>query len=192
MQKKKMVFISILLALIIGSVVWKLLIENYAESDIIIPISSNIDYSNQFPTLKNIENIVKKFEANDNKPILLYLFTTWCKVCNNNFNNINELAREFQNTDLVFISLAIDRDLDIENFNTYIKNLAPVYFEPLYLGNRNGFLEFLKQKKITYKNRIPYTILFARDGSISADFSGVKSPKYLRSKIIKELYSSSK
>ena len=84
-------------------------------------------------------------------------------------------------------ALAIDRNADNNLIQDYFKKLPEVYFLPRILENRNGFLELLQSKQVRYNNRIPYTILFARDGSVLAKYSGTKSKNYLRNKIIKEL-----
>lgn len=188
LNKNKMLFLTILFAFIAGTLVWKIAIENYSDDDIAIPASSNIDYSNQIPVPSSVEQIINEFEKTDNQPILLYLYTTWCQVCSKNFKVINELAQEFQNTELKIIALAIDRNLEVDNFNSYIKNFSPVYFLPKMLENRNGFVEFLKQKNVNYGNRIPYTVVFKKNGTVAVKYSGLKSKKYLRQKIIAELY----
>jgi peroxiredoxin len=188
LTRNKMLFLSIILAIILGSVIWQFFIENYRINDVEIPASQNISFNDQIP--QNIDSTLleKEFENNINKPILLYLYTTWCQVCNKNFTTFNEIAREFQNTDLKVFALAIDRNVENNLIQDYFKKLPEVYFLPRILENRNGFLEFLQSKKVSYNNRIPYTILFARNGSVLAKYSGVKSKNFLRNKIITELY----
>ena len=188
LNKNKMLFLTIIFAVVIGSLIWKIAIENSSNDDVAIPASSNIDYSTQIPIPSSVEKIISEFEKIDNQPVLLYLYTTWCQVCNKNFSIVNEIAQEFQNTELKVMAIAIDRNLDVNNFNNYVKNIAPIYFEPIMLENRNGFNEFLKQKKVNYTNRIPYTVLFKKDGSVALKYSGLKSKKYLRRKIIAKLY----
>jgi thiol-disulfide isomerase/thioredoxin len=188
LTRNKMLFLSIILAIIFGSVIWQFFIENYRINDVEIPASQNITYNDQIPINIDSKTLEKEFENNINKPILLYLYTTWCQVCNKNFVTFNELAREFQNTDLKVFALAIDRNVENNLIQDYFKKLPKVYFLPQILENRNGFIEFLQSKKVSYNNRIPYTILFARDGSVLAKYSGTKSKNYLRNKIITELY----
>ncbi len=187
LTRNKMLFLSIILAIIFGLVIWQFFIENYRINDVEIPVSQNITFNNQMPQNIDSKILEKEFENNLNKPILLYLYTTWCQVCNKNFATINEIAREFQNTDLQVFALAIDRNADNNLIQDYFKKLPEVYFLPKILENRNGFLELLQSKQVRYNNRIPYTILFARDGSVLAKYSGTKSKNYLRNKIIKEL-----
>lgn len=188
LNKNKMLFLSIILAIITGSLIWKFFIENYQINDYEIPISQNITFNDQLPKLIDTAILEKEFENNQNKPILLYLYTTWCQVCNKNFSVINDISQEFQNTELKVITIAIDRNIDSNLLVQYLKKFENIYFMPSFLQNRNGFIEFLDDKKVKYNNRIPFTILIARDGNILCKYSGVKSKNYLRNKIIKELF----
>lgn len=183
-----MLFISITLAIVIGCIIWKFTIENLDLNDVEIPKSANINYNQQPPIALNVDLINKEFENNQNHVIMLYLYTTWCQVCNKNFEVINEIAREFQNTNFKIIAVAIDRNTDPEAFANNIKNLTNLYFPAYYLADRNGFIDFLKNKKVNYNNRIPFTIIFNSNQKIISKFAGIKSKNYLRNKIIKELF----
>jgi len=92
LNKNKMLFLTILFAVIAGSIIWKIAIENSRNNDVAIPASSNIDYSIQIPIPYSLDKIINEFEKIDNQPILLYLYTTWCQVCNKNFSIVNEIA----------------------------------------------------------------------------------------------------
>lgn len=183
-----MLFISITVAIAIGLIIWKFTVENLDLNDIEIPKSSNINYHQQPPIALNVELLAKEFDNTKNPVIMLYFYTTWCQVCNKNFEVINEIAREFQNTNFKIIAVAIDRNLDLEAFASNIKNLENLYFPAYFLADRNGFVEFLKSKKINYNNRIPFTIIFNSNQKVISKFAGIKSKNYLRNKIIKELF----
>ena len=60
---------------------------------------------------KEIQKITNILENSKVKPVLLYIYTNWCKTCVKNLPTINEIAREFQNTELEVLTLAIDRDM---------------------------------------------------------------------------------
>ena len=96
LNKNKMLFLSIILAIITGSLIWKFFIENYQINDYEIPISQNITFNDQLPRLIDTAILEKEFENNQNKPILLYLYTTWCQVCNKNFSVINSTKKELK------------------------------------------------------------------------------------------------
>jgi thiol:disulfide interchange protein len=81
----KMLLISILSGLFIGLFVWKYFVENIANYDVKIPQSSNIKYNESVAESMNTKDLITFFENNDNKPILLYFYTTWCGICAKNF-----------------------------------------------------------------------------------------------------------
>ncbi len=187
LPSKKMLFLSIISAIIIGSLCWNFFIENYKISDIEIPQSQNIRYNKSVEFI-DVSSFEKEFENHVNKPILIYLYTTWCQVCNQNFTVINEIAREFQNTDLKVFAIAIDRKISKESFDNYLSEINDIYFIPRALSNRQGFFDFLESKKIFYNDSIPFTALIGNDNKIICQFSGTKSANYLRNKIIRNLY----
>lgn len=185
---KKMFFLTIVVGGLAGLLLWNFFVDNIATLDVKIPESKNITFNGQAPIGMTTTQIANEFEKADNKPVLLYIYTTWCKTCLKNFSTFNEITREFQNTDLQIISIAIDRNLTPETLNQYFSNFGELYFQPRFLSFKDGFLEFLQKKNIRYDNRIPFTVLISRDGEIITKFSGTKSKNYLRNKIIKELF----
>ncbi len=183
-----MLFFTILIGAVLGLISWKFFVEDVANFDVKIPESANISFSQQEPIAMTSMQVANEFEKAEGKPILLYIYTTWCPTCVKNFPIINEISREFQNTELQVIALAIDRNLDPEDLHSYLDKFGNLHFQPRYLAFKEGFLEFLQKKNIHYTNRIPFTVLIARDGKIIAKFSGLKNKNYLRNKIIKELF----
>ncbi len=187
-QNSKMLFLTIVVGAIVGALSWQYFVESVARMDVKIPESKNIIYNHQAPIPMTTAQVVNEFENSDNKPILLYVYATWCKTCSKNFAIINEIAREFQNTELQVIALAIDRDLQPEVLKAYLNHFGDFYFEPRFLTFKEGFVEFLQKKNIRYDNRIPFTVLISSNGDIVTKFSGSKSKRYLRNQVIKELY----
>jgi len=187
-ESKKMFFLVISIGAAFGLFLWNHYVENAATLDVKIPESKNIVFNDKLPIAMTTTQIANEFENADGKPILLYIYTTWCKVCVKNFATINEISREFQNTDLQIISLAIDRNLDPTTLQAYLGKFGDVYFQPRFLAFKEGFLEFLHKKNINYTNRIPFTVLISRDGEVVTKFSGTKNKNFLRNKIIKEFY----
>lgn len=188
LNSKKMLFISILIGLFVGIFLWKYFVENIENSDVKIPTSNNIKYNDIEPLGITTKDIIAMFENNDHKPILLYFYTTWCGVCTKNFQNINEIAREFQNAEFKIAAIAIDRNLDNEKLRNYFNALGDLYFPLNYLQTKEGLIDFLAQKKISYKGHIPFTMLFSARGELITSYVGAKRKSYLRNKIIKELY----
>lgn len=188
LKNNKMLLIIILFSMILGVFIWHQFVEKQSYLEIEIPESKNIFYNNQNPIASTTAQIASIFEQNESKPILLYLYTSWCSVCSKNFSQINEIAREFQNTDLKVIAISIDKDMDDEKLMNYLNSFGDFYFQPYYLISKEGFYEYLAQRKIYYDKMIPFTALISGNGKIITKFSGTKSHQYLRSKIIKELF----
>ncbi len=184
----KMLFLVIVFGALAGMLSWQYFVENVARVDVQIPKSKNITFNNFDPISMTTAQVANEFEKSENKPILLYIYTTWCKVCSKNFSVINEISREFQNTELRVITLAIDRNLDAKTLKSYLNQYGEIYFEPRFLAFKDGFIEFLQKQNISYNNRIPFTVLLSREGEVITKFSGVKSTNYLRNKVIKGLY----
>jgi thiol-disulfide isomerase/thioredoxin len=188
-ENSKMLFFVIALGAFLGFICWNYFVEGVSNLDVQIPQSKNIVFNNEEAISMTTAQVANEFEKADGKPVLLYIYTTWCKVCTKNFPVINEISREFQNTDLQVITLAIDRNLTAEALNQHLNQFGDFYFQPRYLAFKEGFVEFLQKKNINYNNYIPYTALISSNGKVIAKFSGSKNKNYLRNKIIKELYS---
>jgi thiol-disulfide isomerase/thioredoxin len=187
-KNKKMFFLVIVLATAIGLISWHFLVENMENMEITIPESRNIDFSHKEPEAMTTAQISNILENAQGKPLLLYIYTTWCKTCVKNFPIINEIAREFQNTELEVLTLAIDRDMTKAQLKNHLQRYGSIYFEPQFLAFKDGFMDLMKNKGISYNGRIPFTVLIAKNGDVITKFSGSKSKNYLRNKIIKELY----
>lgn len=185
---KKMFFVVIIVGAVLGLLAWDTFVENPARIDVKIPESKNITYNSQEPISMTTNQVANEFEKYDGKPILLYIYTTWCPVCSKQMPIINEVAREFQNTDLHVLTLAIDRDLEAPYLQSYLNKFGDLYFAPHYLAFKGGFLELLRKKNINYQGRIPFTVLISSDGTVITKYVGAKSQNYLRNKVIKELF----
>ena len=187
-KNHKMFFIVIVVAAFLGALSWNYFVENVGSLDVQIPESKNLIFNEETPIAMTTAQVANEFEHADGKPILLYIYATWCKICTKNFATFNEIAREFQNTELQVISLAIDRDITPQQLSTHLNLFGKIYFQPRFLTFKEGFLEFLQKKNIHYNNRVPFTVLISRDGEVIVKYSGAKNKNYLRNKIIKELF----
>jgi thiol-disulfide isomerase/thioredoxin len=182
----KMLFLTILIGASVGFILWNYFVENIAALDVQIPTSKNITFSDEMPISMTTQQVADEFEGAEGGPILIYIYTTWCPSCKKGMPIINEIAREFQNTDLRVLSLAIDREMDSVTLRNHLKSYGDIYFQPRFLSFKEGFIELLRKKNIKYSNRIPLTVLIARDGSVVTKFTGNKSRNYIRNKIIRQ------
>lgn len=186
-EAKKMLFLVIIVGSVVGMLMWSFLVENVAQVDVAIPESQNITYNNEIAKAVSSDNLNDEFENFGTSPVLLYIYTSWCSTCRKYTPVINELAREFQNTDLRVLALSVDKDMSSKDLNEFLNKYGDVYFEPKYLHTKEGFMDFLKNKGVKYNKRIPYTVLFSMNREVITSYSGIKSKNYLRNKIIKEL-----
>jgi thiol-disulfide isomerase/thioredoxin len=183
-KKVKMIAAILISVAILSIAIWNN-IENQEAGNSKIPESNNKTYNNSIAISPS--DIINQIENNQGGPILLYLYTTWCSICKEQFPVINEVARKFQNTDLRVISVAIDKNIDDATFQKYLQYYQNIYFRPQYLVYNDGLSDLLIKKSIKYNKIIPLTVLIDRDGSIKTRFTGYKSSKFLTRKIIKTL-----
>ena len=184
-----MFLFTIIISCFIGYFCWHIYIEQVANENVKIPPSSNITYNHIAPTLTDSQQISTFIEQNQDKPILLYIYTTWCGICHRNLNIINAVAQEMQNTNLKVLALVIDKQissLELQKYhNTHSQSL---YFQPSILENREGFLDLLSKYNIDFAGSVPYVAILGANGKKAFSYSGIKDIAYLRSKIIKQLY----
>ncbi len=186
-NEKSMLFLIIAACIIVASVFWKIYIEDQEILEAPIPASQNITYDKNSPAGITPADIADQVKKGQNGPILVYFYTTWCNSCVENFPKFNEVAREFQNTDLTIIPVAIDSKINRGSFIKFLENKGDIYFKPQFLESREGFAEILQQFNIKYTGRIPFTTVLSGEGEILLKYNGTRSPRKLRLAIRKEL-----
>jgi len=187
-SKSKMFFVIIAIATICSLAIWYFYVERVAKYDVEINPSNNITFHKQSPIGIDPIELHNEFYPQKTKLSLIYFYSTWCGSCLKNFDTINEVAREFQNTKLNFLAVAIDKDLDSVKLQEYLQQFGAIYFKPFYLNSRNGFKEFLLKNNINYNGRIPFSALVDSEGQLIMSYSGSRSLNFLRKKIIENLY----
>lgn len=184
----QMIILVVIIGYLLGLVIWKFFVEEYSNLDVKIPQSKNKTFNQELPHPISANQIAIELEKADGRPILLYLYTTWCPTCEKNFKLFNEISREFQNTELKVLAISIDRNMTAEALGSYLNERGNFYFDPYFLAQKDGFIELLSKKNIKYRGNIPYTILLGRSSEAVVKYAGIKSKNYLRNRIIKELY----
>ncbi|MCE3255015.1 MAG: thioredoxin [Rickettsiaceae bacterium] len=179
-----MIAAILIVVTILSTIIWNRFIQN-PNANFYIPESDNKTYHQ--PESATPSDVISQIENNLGKPVLLFVYTTWCGVCKQQLPIINEMARKFQKTDLKIISVAIDKNIDAAGLIDYLQYYQNIYFPPQYLLYTDGLGDLLKQKNIKYNKIIPLTVLIDREGEIETRFTGNKSEHYLNSKIIKTL-----
>jgi len=179
-----MIVAILILVAILSVIIWNNIL-NKETDNFKIPESNNITYNN--PIAISPGDVVNQIDNQKGKPVLLYIYTTWCSICKRQLPTINEISRKFQNTDLKVISVAIDKNIDDAALKNYLEYYQNIYFQPQYLVYSDGLGDLLSRKGVKYDKIIPLTVLIDRDGSIKYRFTGYKSVKSLAHKIIKTL-----
>lgn len=185
---KKMLLVILIIGILSGALIWNYFIDGVSRLDALIPPPENISFNQENPKLISTKEIAEFLHDSKGKPALIYLYTTWCKQCSNNFSIINEIAREFQNTDLRFMAIAIDRDLDQSHLKDYLSSHNSIFFSSKILVSKEGFKDLMKSIDVEYNGRIPFTIILDKEGRVVTKFSGIRSKSFLHNKIVRELY----
>jgi thiol-disulfide isomerase/thioredoxin len=184
LKRAKMIVAILILVAISSVIIWNNIL-NKETDNFKIPESNNTTYHN--PIAISPSDVVNQIDNQKGKPVLLYIYTTWCSICKQQLPTINEISRKFQNTDLKVISVAIDKNIDDAALKNYLEYYQNIYFQPQYLVYSDGLGDLLSKKGVKYNKIIPLTVLIDRDGSIKSRFTGYKSAKSLARKIIKTL-----
>ncbi len=184
-----MLLITIFIGWLLGYFIWHIYIQKVANEKIKIPPSNNISYNQVLPDKIDAKQLINLVADAQGKPILLYFYTTWCGICVKNFDFINTLAKEMQNTNLQILAIAVDKELSpLELQQYHNKNNQDLYFKPYILTSKAQFVDFLKQTKVDFRGAVPYTAIIGKDGKEVFNYIGIKDYDYLKSKVIKYLY----
>ncbi|MAZ80455.1 MAG: hypothetical protein CMP18_01555 [Rickettsiales bacterium] len=187
-SKCKMFFLVIAGAIIISLVIWHFFVENIARYDVDIPKSDNINYQNSELIAIDNYKLAQLMHGNMKQLTIIYFYTTWCKGCIKNFKNINEIAREFQNSDLNLVVVAIDKEMNIKNLENYFTKYDKIYFKKYYLNDRDNFGQLLQENNINYQSKLPFIGFYDSNNELIEDFSGIKKYNFIRKKIINLLF----
>ncbi len=182
-----MIIVIAIVTALIAITVWNNYIENPKLIDANIPPSKNISFNTKRINHLTPNDLVNEIDNAYGKPVLLFLYTSWCQICKKQLPIVNEMARKFQSTELVVMAIAIDKNITDQTLSAYLDSYNHIYFKPNYLIHNDGLSDLLSKKSIEYNNRIPLTVVIARDGKIISRFIGYKSENYLNNKLVKAI-----
>ncbi len=182
-KKTKMIGLILIIAAILSIIIWDKFLDQEIDNTK-IPASNNKTY--QIPKSITPSDVVDQINQSQGKPILLYIYTTWCSVCKAQTPIVNQIARQFQNTDLKLIILAVDNNINGSAlFNYLTQHYQNIYFQPQYLAYKENFEALLNQKAINYNKIIPFTAIINREGRVETKFNGYKGQQYIMRKLLK-------
>ncbi|WP_343642373.1 TlpA disulfide reductase family protein [Chryseobacterium sp.] len=122
-----------------------------------------IDPGNPAPCFSYADIDGKTHTLTDFKGKVLYIdiWATWCGPCKREFSHLKALEKSFEDKDIVFVSISVDPDKDIEKWKNFVKKNQ---LGGIQLHADKGF-----NSKITKEyqiNAIPHFILIGKDGKI--------------------------
>jgi thiol-disulfide isomerase/thioredoxin len=140
---------------------------------------------------EDLENLVRSPE--NNKPLLINFWATWCGPCRVEFPDLVEIDRDYREKGLDFVIVSID---DFGMIDTRIPEFLAQYEAsmPSFLIDLNSTETIRAVRRIAPKfaGTYPFTVLFNAKGKLVYQKSGVIDPKILRKEIERVLPKSEK
>lgn len=158
--------------------------SDFIRSKADIQETNNIIYNNQASSISS-NDLIRKISLSE-KPTMIFLYTTWCKVCHKTLPKINEIALEFQNADVNFYVIAIDKSISYRKTLAFLDKFQDIHFKPYYI-NDNNIKYALEKIDVKYKSTIPFTAIINEENKVTYQFNGNKSLNYIRNRLIKSL-----
>lgn len=125
--------------------------------------------------------------ANKGKPMLMFVYASWCPWCKKQFPMIKALQMRFGD-DVHFAYVSIDDDsYALSRF--LMKEYPKPEFTPYHVSeaSRSDFYGALAAHGFTHSGSIPYLILTTKDGGRAAEFRGLTEIPVLRDAIKKAM-----
>ncbi len=132
-------------------------------------------------------NRIEQTITHSSKPVLLFIFASWCPHCREAFPDMVDLSSEEQNKfEPIFISVDNDPDA-LEEYLQSVPELPRSGIETATDETSHGALmELLAEHGINYSGSVPYTCVFIH-GRLVANFSGAISKEGFR-RLIQKSY----
>jgi thiol-disulfide isomerase/thioredoxin len=180
---KKMLLL-VFIAGFISLLVWHIINQESIVKPIFNPdINARNFHKEDFRGLYANELVAEIKSHKKKHPVFIYLYTTWCRVCADQFSDINKLAHNMQNSNLKFYSIAIDRNLTTDKMYEHFSPKGSLFFQPYFLANKNGFLEFVEEIGGNYNGAIPFLMIIDIEGNMHWEKEGRASYQKIINKI---------
>lgn len=117
--------------------------------------------------IKTLDGAAFKLADKKGKVVLVNLWATWCGPCREEMPALVEMQEKYKDKNFEIIGLDVDREETAEQINGFAKKMKLNY----QLGWANdAFLTGFHN--VTKEDVIPQTILFNREGNMTAVFIG--------------------
>lgn len=132
-------------------------------------------------TASEIVQKVASFEGK--KPVLVNFWATWCIPCVEEFPYIMELNNKYGDEfELIFVSG--DFSEAKEEAKQFLKT-QEVNFTTYYkIGNDNEFITTISD---TWSGALPYTVIYGKDGLVSAEWEGKQEFEVFEEELLKAI-----
>lgn len=109
--------------------------------------------------------LVKSFTERST-PTIVFVYASWCSVCQRNFPSLIDLAQKYKDKGLNVLALSLDKDESA--LKRYLASHDSLPFTPYHVKeNYSGeFISSMQQVGVKYRNAIPYTILYDNKGTL--------------------------
>ena len=115
------------------------------------------------------------------KPVMVNLWATWCIPCVEEFPHIMELKKKYNDEfELIFVSG--DFDEAKEEAREFLKSQEVDFTTYFKVGNDN---EFISTFSDTWSGALPYTVIYDKNGEISAEWEGKAEYEKFESELLK-------
>lgn len=103
--------------------------------------------------------------AQQHKPLLVFMYASWCTVCKQNFPYVLKMAQQ-HGSKLNVIALSMDTDRSamqryLESYSNF--PLTPYMVQQYHTGD---FVKAMNQIGIKYHNAVPYTVVYDHKGKL--------------------------
>ncbi len=133
-----------------------------------------------------LSKLIQEHKANGNIT-LVFVYGSWCPVCQRNFPQLQQLAKQYQNENLDILAFSVDQDKD--KLLHYLNKQFPIFFPSyrLYSVDYEEVKKAFFNAGITYNHTIPFIAVFDRQGTLVGEgnysvASTAKVVQYLLSK----------